>query len=84
MTGRPLSEYQIGTVFTCNKQAFLCTDVGNRVVVGIKMKYDWMAGPPYALAEVVFDEDDQKVLFIVRQPGDLDPTFDNPLGQQKK
>lgn len=35
------------------------TDVGSRVIVAIRRRAGWTAGPPYALAETVFDEDDQ-------------------------
>lgn len=53
-----LSEFEIGMQFMCGGNAFLCTDKGTRVVVAIEVKDGWMAGPPYALGEVVFDEDD--------------------------
>jgi hypothetical protein len=38
------------------------TDVGTRVIVAIPHRCGWMEGPPYALAEHVFDEDDQRVM----------------------
>lgn len=53
-----LSDFEIGREFVCAGNVFLCTDKGTRVVVAIEAKEDWMAGPPYALAELVFDEDD--------------------------
>ena len=42
-----------------------CTDIGTRVVVAICLSghHDdpsWLDGPPYAGAEVIFDEDDLK------------------------
>lgn len=53
-----LSDFEIGMQFECGGNAFLCTDKGTRVVVAVEVKDDWMAGPPYALGEIVFDEDD--------------------------
>lgn len=41
---------------------WLCTDVGSRTVVAIKIEptlgADWYRGPPYAVNETVLDEDD--------------------------
>ena len=41
-----------------SSQLWLVTDVGTRVVVAIAVKEGWLAGPPYAVQETVFDEDD--------------------------
>ncbi|MEI7843465.1 MAG: hypothetical protein WCI39_10595 [Gallionellaceae bacterium] len=38
-----------------------CSDVGTRVIVAIKLDQpdsSWYNGPPYAVSEMVFDEDD--------------------------
>jgi len=53
-----LSEFEKGKVFICDKRPWRVTDVGSRVVIAIAFKEDWMAGPPYACAEMVFDEED--------------------------
>ena len=53
-------EFQIGSRFWCGGREWLCTDIGTRVVVGVLVPADLslLAGPPYALAEEVFDEYD--------------------------
>jgi hypothetical protein len=56
------SEFQIGKRFHCGGKGWLCTDVGTRTILAIEIvdpdPDDWMHGPPYAVAEVVFDEND--------------------------
>lgn len=52
------SEFEIGTRFICHGCEFLCADKGTRVVVALAPKEGWMNGPPYALVEIVFDEND--------------------------
>lgn len=44
---------------------WICTDVGSRVIIAIRMQAGWSAGPPYALAEAVFDERDQKAIRLL-------------------
>jgi hypothetical protein len=57
-----LHEFAIGVVFWCNEQSWRCTDIGTRVIAAIKLDREgdpsWYRGPPYAVAEVVFDESD--------------------------
>lgn len=78
-----LSDFKIGTQFRCGEKLYLCTDVGTRTVVAIRidrvethgrtpdggilqrvLTFDtaqsegWFSGPPYAVAETVFSEDD--------------------------
>ena len=64
--GRVLAElFPIGTYFAIDGRdhaIWRVTDVGTRVIVAIKHTPGWMEGPPYALAEHVFDEDDQLVM----------------------
>lgn len=55
-----LSDFIVGNYFECAGNVFKCTDIGSRVVVAIKRRDGWENGPPYALGETVFDEDDQK------------------------
>ena len=53
------SEFVIGETFWCGDQQWRCTDVGRRTIVAIKADaVGWDNGPPYALAETVFDEYD--------------------------
>jgi len=55
-------DFKIGSEFFTATGRWRCTDVGTRVVVAIKIDPDqdesWRKGPPYAVAEVVFDEYD--------------------------
>ena len=76
-----LSDFVIGETFWTHHGAFLCTDIGTRVVVAVKLgpreiaraesvdgelritkRIDddpsWLNGPPYAVEEVVFDENE--------------------------
>lgn len=55
---------KIGSHFKNGGGEWIVTDIGSRTLTAIKlepeMKDDpsWLAGPPYAVAEFVFDEDD--------------------------
>jgi hypothetical protein len=64
-----IDEFSIGLRFFMGEREWLCTDVGTRVVVAIKTDLaeapDWLNGPPYALLEIVLDEDDLPVCSIV-------------------
>jgi len=55
-------EFTIGKTFRCGDKRWRCTDVGTRVIVAICLDHDddpsWYNGPPYAVAESVFDEYD--------------------------
>src|SRR5436305_13062099 len=55
------SDFKIGTEFLTGSGRWRCTDVGTRTVIAIKLDLDhdpsWYNGPPYAVAESVFDED---------------------------
>lgn len=59
-----LAHLRIGSHFTNGNGSWMITDIGSRTLSVIKveqkMKDDpsWKAGPPYAVAEIVFDEDD--------------------------
>lgn len=48
----------IGSMFICNSRMWKVTDIGTRTIAAIPQKEGWMAGPPYAQAEIVFDEND--------------------------
>lgn len=55
-------EFRIGMEFYTHTGKWRCTDVGTRVIVAIRLDHEddpsWYNGPPYAVAESVFDEDD--------------------------
>ena len=55
------SKFKIGTEFLTGSGRWRCTDVGTRTIIAIKLDLDhdpsWYNGPPYAVAESVFDED---------------------------
>lgn len=54
--------FQIGLEFECGGRRWRCTDVGTRTVIAIALESpedpSWYNGPPYAVAEAVFDEYD--------------------------
>jgi hypothetical protein len=55
------SDFKIGTEFLTATGRWRCTDVGTRTIAAIRLDLDhdprWYNGPPYAVAEHVFDED---------------------------
>ena len=59
-------DFYIGKEFTCSERRWRCTDVGTRVIIAMRIDDypddpSWYNGPPYAVAEVVFDEYDIEV-----------------------
>ena len=58
------TQFSIGEVFWCGDKRWRCTDIGSRVIVAIPLDHDddpsWYNGPPYAVAEQVFDEYDME------------------------
>ena len=55
------AHFHIGLEFYTASGRWRCTDVGTRVIVAIPLNAaaaSWYNGPPYAIAETVFDEDD--------------------------
>ncbi len=52
------SEFMVGNFFRCGNDQWMVTDIGARTIIAIHFKEGWMLGPPYALAEIVFDEND--------------------------
>ena len=56
------SDFKIGTEFMTEVGRWRCTDVGTRVITAIRLHYDddpsMYLGPPYKMAESVFDEYD--------------------------
>ena len=56
------ADFHIGLEFYTGSGKWRCTDIGTRVIAAIKLDKDdasWYNGPPYAVAEFVFDEYDQ-------------------------
>ncbi len=54
------ADFQTGLEFRSATGRWRCTDMGTRVIVAIKLEGDpanWN-GPPYSVAETVFDEYD--------------------------
>lgn len=56
-----LGDFEIGMEFRTNTgQHWRCTDIGRRTILAIEIDPDldeaWLAGPPYGVPEVVFDE----------------------------
>ena len=56
------SDFKIGREFLTETGRWRCTDVGKRTISAIRLDHDddpsWYNGPPYAVAEHVFDEYD--------------------------
>jgi hypothetical protein len=55
------SDFKTGIEFLTATGRWRCTDVGARTIAAIRLDLDhdpaWYNGPPYAVAEHVFDED---------------------------
>jgi hypothetical protein len=58
------SNFAIGGEFVTASGIWRCTDIGTRTIIAIKISdkndQSWFNGPPYAVAEIVFDEDDRE------------------------
>lgn len=56
------SDFEVGVEFFTAAGKWRCTDLGRRTVIAIKLEHpddpSWYNGPPYAVAETVFDEYD--------------------------
>ena len=56
------SDFAIGREFLTATGTWRCTDIGTRTIIAIKVSdrsdATWFSGPPYAVAEMVFDEHD--------------------------
>jgi hypothetical protein len=76
------AEFRIGETFRCGGHRWRCTDIGTRVIAAIKLDHDddlsWYNGPPYAVAEMVFDEDDMEDCTCSADPADADAPKDLP------
>ena len=56
------SDFEVGVEFFTATGKWRCTDLGSRTVIAIRLDHpedaSWYNGPPYAVEEIVFDEDD--------------------------
>jgi len=55
------ADFHIGLEFYTATGRCRCTDVGTRTIVAIRLDAPdttWYIGPPYAVAEIVLDEND--------------------------
>jgi hypothetical protein len=57
------SDFSIGLEFNSGHRRWRCTDIGTRTIVAVCLSDhpddpSWYNGPPYAVAETVFDEYD--------------------------
>jgi hypothetical protein len=59
------TDVKIGDTFRCDGKRWKVTDIGTRTVIAIPIKEGWMEGPPYAQAEIVFNEDDLTVCEVL-------------------
>lgn len=55
-------DFAIGEEFLTASETWRCTDIGTRTIIAIKISdqddTSWFNGPPYAVVEMVFDEND--------------------------
>lgn len=62
--GITYAEFRIGLEFYTGAGKWRCTDVGTRTIAAIRIdQYDdpsWLNGPPFTVAEVLFDEYDME------------------------
>jgi hypothetical protein len=65
-------KFAIGAEFACGKKRWRCTDIGTRTIVAVALDHlkdpSWYSGPPYAVAEMVFDEEDQLACEPIDEP----------------
>jgi hypothetical protein len=69
-------EFRVGLEFFTAVARWRCTDVGARTVIAIRLDAadeSWYNGPPYAVAECVFDEDDLEGMSLDAEDVDFDP-----------
>ncbi|MCZ6873480.1 MAG: hypothetical protein O7G88_08105 [bacterium] len=65
-------DFTLGMEFLCSGKRWRCTDIGTRTVIAICLDDhpgdpSWYHGPPYAVAESVFNEDDLPTCDPVRR-----------------
>jgi hypothetical protein len=89
-------EFRIGEPFWSGGHRWRCTDIGTRVITAIKLDHgddpSWYNGPPYAVAEVVFDEYNMAGCTLERDCEDMAPpeaakaaeAWDSPEGAARR
>ena len=84
------TDFEIGLEFECGGKRWRCTDLGTRTVIAIALEYpedpSWYNGPPYAVAETVFDEYDIKACKPVKDSSEIRPNLkavENAVAQQR-
>lgn len=71
---KPRKDFSLGCVFTTGSgKRWRCTDIGTRVIVAVCLDDhpddpSWYNGPPYAVAEHVFDEYSQEDCTLLTPP----------------
>ena len=69
-SARMFASITIGSEFYAGGGKYRCTDKGTRTIVAIKLEHDdesWYNGPPYAVAETVFDEYDLEAVALTKK-----------------
>ena len=64
-------DFDINTLFFTASGTWACTDKGTRTIVAIRVDnrdISWLSGPPYMVAEVVFDENDMGGCWLGNAP----------------
>lgn len=68
-------DFSIGIEFECGGRRWRCTDVGTRTVIAISLDHlddpSWYSGPPYAIFEIVFDENDMPACTLRTASGQM-------------
>ena len=76
------ADFVLGGPFWCAGRAWRCTDIGTRVITAIRLDHDddpsWYNGPPYAVSESVFDENDFAGCALEPVPASAPDTADSP------
>jgi uncharacterized protein (DUF433 family) len=76
------SDFAISKTFWCGGSPWRCTDIGIRTIAAIKLEHgddpSWYNGPPYAVVEHVFDENDVSGCSFTRNGDPQDPRPGDP------
>ena len=68
-------DFKVGMRFQCGGFQWRCTDIGARTIVAFRLDHEddpsWYNGPPYAVAEIVFDEYDHEGCEALDEATDL-------------
>ncbi|AVT75418.1 glyoxalase family protein [Rhodopseudomonas palustris] len=82
------SDFRIGLEFVTEAGRWRCTDIGTRTITAIRLDRgddtSWYDGPPYAIAETAFDEDDIASCEIAPERGSFGDTGKLQIGGLKQ